>query len=95
MNRNKPRGRAFPKGADNPAKHRPHQPKKSNDSLASLIEEPIEIKGVSEMADQAYLLSGKKSGATAFDAATSHVAALGGQAGAKGHPASANIELRR
>jgi hypothetical protein len=57
----KPRGRPFGSGPDNPAKHRYRQPKKASDNLVSRIGNNIEIKGVSETDDQAYLLNGKNS----------------------------------
>jgi len=49
----KPRGRAFGRGPDNPAKHRSRQPKKGANSLASLLDEDGETTGVSETGGQA------------------------------------------
>lgn len=54
MNRKKPRGRAFPTGADNPAYHRSERPKSNANSLRSLLDADGEITGVSETGDQAY-----------------------------------------
>jgi hypothetical protein len=56
---NRPRGRAFAKGPDNPVKHR-YLPKKSNNSLASLLDENTESKEVSEAGDQAYPIEQEK-----------------------------------
>jgi hypothetical protein len=52
MSRNKPRGRAFGSGPDNPSKLRSFHPKNDVNSLASLLDENCEIKGVSEKGDQ-------------------------------------------
>jgi hypothetical protein len=53
VNRKKARGRGFVKGPNNPVKCRLHQPKNNANSLVSLLDEGIEIKGVSETGDQA------------------------------------------
>ena len=57
---NKPRGRAFGKGPDNPANHRSHQPKNNANSLVSLLDENAEIVGVSETGCQAYSVEQEK-----------------------------------
>ena len=54
MNRKKPRGRAFGRGADNPAKYQSQKPKIDLNSLASPVYEDADFKGVREMDCQAY-----------------------------------------
>ena len=51
--RKKPRGRAFGKGADNPAKYQSPKPKFDLNSLAIPRYDDAEFKGVSEIDDQA------------------------------------------
>lgn len=46
MNRNKPRGRPFAKGEDNPAKHRTHKPRNDANSLARLLVDSEECKAL-------------------------------------------------
>ena len=59
MNRKKPRGRAFGRGADNPAKYQSQKPKIDLNSLASPVYEDADFKGVSEMGDQANPFEGE------------------------------------